>query len=538
MIPIPVIAIYSRKSKFTGKGESIQNQIELCKEYALKNLVVKRFMIFEDEGYSGGNTNRPKYQEMLENAMNHKFDILMCYRLDRMSRNISDFTYLVELLKENNIDFISIRESFDTSTPMGRAMMFIASIFSQLERETISERVKDNMYSLAKLGRWLGGKTPTGFISKPTEYYDDTNIKRKMYKLSPIQKELGLVKLLYDKYLELGSLSSLESWTLKNGIKTRYNKTFDKSILKFILSNPVYAIADKSIYKYFFLHDSEIADTEDKFDSTHGLMVYNKHDEKKNKTIKKDKSKWIVAVGLHHGIIPSHTWISTQNLLHKNRKKAPRTGTGKTGLITNILRCKNCGSKMRISVSRKNNKIYYYYKCLSKEKSKKEECNINNLNGKIADDLVLREITKIKYNKKNLYLHLNKMFKKLSRMSDDTLTETKLNKEIIKYQDYINNLTLQLSNIENTSAAKHIINQIEEFDKEILKLRSKQQNHSQYIKFSKNLKTELNSILNIINNIDNNIDKLDFNQKKRLINLLVTEIIWDGCTLIIRTSNS
>lgn len=215
MIAISVIAIYSRKSKFTGKGESIQNQIQLCKDYAAKNYDVEKLLIFEDEGYSGSNTNRPKYKEMIENAIYHKFDILICYRLDRISRNITDFTSLVELLSENSIEFISIRENFDTSTPMGRAMMFIASVFSQLERETISERIKDNMYSLAKSGRWLGGRTPTGFISKQVEYFDDINSKRKLYRLSPKPSELKLVTTLYNKYLELTSLTALETWTKK-----------------------------------------------------------------------------------------------------------------------------------------------------------------------------------------------------------------------------------------------------------------------------------------------------------------------------------
>src|SRR5690554_4585341 len=99
-------AIYSRKSKFTGKGESIQNQIELCKEYAEKNFQVDDFIIYEDEGYSGGHTQRPKYTEMIGDISKGKFCLLICYRLDRISRNISDFSNLVELLQEHNIDFV------------------------------------------------------------------------------------------------------------------------------------------------------------------------------------------------------------------------------------------------------------------------------------------------------------------------------------------------------------------------------------------------------------------------------------------------
>jgi len=85
--------------------------------------------------------------------------------------------------------------------------MYISSVFSHLERETIGERVKDNMYQLARTGRWLGGKTPTGFKSEPITYFDHDGNKKKMYKLTPIPEELDLIKLLFTKYIEYKSLT-------------------------------------------------------------------------------------------------------------------------------------------------------------------------------------------------------------------------------------------------------------------------------------------------------------------------------------------
>ena len=121
-------AIYSRKSKFTGKGESIENQIQLCKEHGMKYLGLSEddFTVYEDEGFSGGNTNRPQFQKLIKDAKAKKIDILICYRLDRISRNVSDFSQLIKDLNKYNVNFISIREQFDTTTPMGRAMMYIA----------------------------------------------------------------------------------------------------------------------------------------------------------------------------------------------------------------------------------------------------------------------------------------------------------------------------------------------------------------------------------------------------------------------------
>lgn len=208
------IAIYSRKSKFTGKGESIDNQIQLCKEYISNNFNNYEIIIYEDEGFSGGNTDRPEYKTLLNDIKKKNIDALVCYRLDRISRNVADFSSVLELLEKNNITFVSIREQFDTSSPMGKAMIYIASVFAQLERETIAERIRDNMLELAKTGRWLGGKTPTGFKSKKITS-NVSGKEKSLYILEPVQEEQELVKLIYEKYLEFESLNRVESFFIE-----------------------------------------------------------------------------------------------------------------------------------------------------------------------------------------------------------------------------------------------------------------------------------------------------------------------------------
>ena len=154
------IAIYSRKSKYSDKGDSVGNQIEIAMEYIKTNYLPKEYdveiAIFEDDGFSGGTIDRPKFQEFLFKESEEPFDVLICYRLDRISRNIADFSNLINKLTNLGTDFVSIKEQFDTKTPMGRAMMYIASVFAQLEREVIAERIRDNLIELAKTGRWLG----------------------------------------------------------------------------------------------------------------------------------------------------------------------------------------------------------------------------------------------------------------------------------------------------------------------------------------------------------------------------------------------
>ena len=133
--------IYSRKSVYTGKGESIENQIEMCRQYIhakFSEACDSDIVVYEDEGFSAKNTDRPQFQQMLRDIPRKKPDFVVCYRLDRISRNVSDFSALIEDLNDRSISFVCIKEEFDTSKPMGKAMMYIASVFAQLERETIA----------------------------------------------------------------------------------------------------------------------------------------------------------------------------------------------------------------------------------------------------------------------------------------------------------------------------------------------------------------------------------------------------------------
>ena len=225
-----VYAIYSRKSKFTGKGESIENQIELCKNQLINkyNIDEQNIKVYQDEGFTGYNTNRPQFQEMLKEIKNNKIKCVIVYRLDRISRNVTDFCNLKNEFLKHNVDFISVTENFDTSTPMGSAMLMISSVFAQLERDTIAERIRDNMYELAKTGRWLGGNTPFGYKSQKIETLSVDGKKRNLYKLEIIFEEAKIIKLIWNKMNELKSLSKLETYLLQKGIKTRNGNNFTK----------------------------------------------------------------------------------------------------------------------------------------------------------------------------------------------------------------------------------------------------------------------------------------------------------------------
>ena len=195
------LMIYSRKSRFTGRGESVENQVELCRQYIAAHYgpeEAARVQVYEDEGFSGGSLERPQFKQMMADAKAQKPAAIVVYRLDRISRNIGDFAGLIEQLGGMGIDFVSIKEQFDTGSPMGRAMMYISSVFSQLERETIAERIRDNMHELAKTGRWLGGITPTGYASEAVKNVSIDGKTRKSCRLKLIPEEAAVLGIYRD----------------------------------------------------------------------------------------------------------------------------------------------------------------------------------------------------------------------------------------------------------------------------------------------------------------------------------------------------
>lgn len=518
------IAIYSRKSKLTESGESIKNQMDLCKEYAYKHFQVDNLFLYEDEGYSGSNVKRPKYQKMIKAAKNKSFNILICYRLDRVSRNVLDFSHTLEILTMNNIEFISIRDHFDTSTPMGRAMMYIASVFAQLERETIAERVKDNMYKLAETGQWLGGITPLGYTS--SRIMNESSGKS-IAILSNIAEEEKLIQLIFDKYEELGSLIKLQLYTLHHQLKTRKKCDFSLSSLKNILTNPVYMEADHIAYQYFQKNQAIINNRLNMadFNGSYGIMAFNKHDEQKNKIVKKDMKQWIIAIGLHRPIISSTQWIKVQKMLLDNSCSTSLQTDSKTALLPPLITCKNCGVPLKTIGKYKDKHLkYFYYKCRIKESSHNMICNINNLNGYKAENLILNALEQ--------YLSTDELIQTINRSLSPSKTdydvkqkERDIQKSIQTAKEGIHRLTTVLSKNRSSASSKYIVQEIEKMDtqlkslnQQLLALTSEDTRMASYNLVNQINKTQLHHLLS-------------FEQKKRLINKIIKNISWDGLNL-------
>ena len=343
---------------------------------------------------------------MMKDSQKIEFAAIVVYRLDRISRNIGDFAKLIEDLGDRHIDFISIREQFDTSSPMGRAMMYIASVFSQLERETIAERIRDNMHELSKTGRWLGGTTPTGYASESLSSVTVDGKVKKACKLKPIPEEIQLVKTIFEVFMESGSLSKTDQYLLEHRCVTKRGKQFTRFAIRGILTNPVYMIADETAYQYLKENNVDLFAEHSEFDGEHGIMAYNRTLQRPGKANQiRPMEEWIVAVGKHPGIIAGSDWVRVQAMLDVNKSKSYRRPRSNVALLSGLLRCGECGDYMRPKLTNRrtaDGELIYTYMCSTKERSHGTVCAMKNCNGNTLDAKIIEEIRKLSADKETL----------------------------------------------------------------------------------------------------------------------------------------
>lgn len=532
-------AIYSRKSKFTGKGESIENQIEMCRQYIEMHYghdVAVATKIYEDEGFSGGNLNRPQFKQMMKDSNETPFDALVVYRLDRISRNIGDFANLINELSERGIDFISIREQFDTSSPMGRAMMYIASVFSQLERETIAERIRDNLHELAKTGRWLGGNTPTGYESEGEISVTVDGKTKKAYKLKVIPAEKELVVMIFDKFIETGSLTKTDEYLLTNKFVTKNGNPFSRFAIKAILTNPVYMVADEDAYDYLNDNSISLFCGKESFNGKNGLMIYNRTLQRRGKTHQiKPTNEWIAAVGKHEGFISSAKWIRVQKLLESNRSKNYKKPRSSVALLSGVLRCSNCGAYMRPKATKRFNAAgepIYTYLCNKKERSHSEICAVKNVNGNALDKAVIEVIKRLGESKEELIKQLQSIRKCLlleSSGHDDSISSVKI--KIAEEKQKVASLALSLAKAEGTVAEKYTIDLIEKSHEQIEMLNERLAALKSMAKQDELDDAEFDNVKRMLINFNQNIDSYSVEEKRAAIKMLLSKITWDGQTV-------
>lgn len=299
-------AIYCRVSTVHQVDrDSLPVQKESLIAYAEHVLGITDYDVFTDAGYSGKNTDRPAYQDMIQRCRRHKFTHILVYKIDRISRNLMDFAAMYDELKQLHITFISRSEQFDTSSAIGEAMLKIILIFAELERKMTSERVTGIMIARAKKGLWNGAQMPLGYDWDSKTMFPVIN-----------STEAEIIRFMFSSYLNGWGTSTLSHYLNDHSIPTKRGGKWTPTTVRHILKNPMFK----------------------------GTLRYN-YRESGRGTIKPE-SEWILLDDIMPPIISTKDWDMTQQLFAQRRQAAPAKNLrkGKNDYaFARLLYCK-CGS--------------------------------------------------------------------------------------------------------------------------------------------------------------------------------------------------
>ena len=226
-------AIYTRKSSEEGlemEFNSLDAQRDACSAYIASQRSEGWLELaghYDDGGISGGTLERPALKRLLADIEEDRVDVVVVYKIDRLSRALMDFAKLVEVFDSNNVTFVSVTQSFNTTTSMGRLTLNILLSFAQFEREVIGERIRDKVAASRKRGIWMGGYVPLGYEVKER-------------KLIIKESEAAIVRMIFERFVAVGSATALARALVIEGVCTRRGRLVDKGFLYKLLANRVY----------------------------------------------------------------------------------------------------------------------------------------------------------------------------------------------------------------------------------------------------------------------------------------------------------
>lgn len=325
------IAIYARKSVFREDSISIESQIEMC-VYEARG---EEYKVYQDNGFSGKDTDRPAFQQMLTDIQNGRINKVIVYKLDRISRSVLDFSEMIQMFQRYRVDFISATEHFDTASPMGRAMLNICIVFAQLERETIQQRITDAYASRSKKGFYMGGTIPYGYSKIPT-VIDGVNTS--MYE--PLLDEANDIRLIYELYSRpsatLGDV--LRELVARDLSPNKRGKHWNTARLSEMMRNPVYTSNDPMIYRFFKEQKSNVVNPPEQYDGTKSLYLFSGSNTNRKTW---DLSGQNVVIAPHIGIVEPAVWLACRRKLLANHQV--RDCKPKNSFLAGKVKCGYCG---------------------------------------------------------------------------------------------------------------------------------------------------------------------------------------------------
>lgn len=488
-------AIYGRQSIDKKDSISIESQIEFCK-YETRG---REYRVYTDKGYSGKNTDRPQFQELLQDIKNGEIHRVIVYKLDRISRSILDFANMMQTFEQYGVEFVSSTEKFDTSTPMGRAMLNICVVFAQLERETIQKRVLDSYNARSKKGFYMGGKLPYGFTK---EKIIMDGIKTSKYVINPAEMEQMI--LMYNLYSNPTiSLKDIIKYFNEHGIKHLRGAKWRATSIISLLKNPIYAQADLDLYEFFKNQGVNIINPPSDFIGTNGCYLYEDNSVGVDKSVRLEGHKLVLAP--HEGAIPSDIWIAVRmKLLCTN--KILRPNKAKNTWLSGKLKCGHCGYAVLARANNQKTKLPHRYLFCQHSKNDNGCDGLPTMYAEDVERVILGEI------KEKL-----STFKSLSK-NQGAITNPKVNDLKIREREIDNEIeTLMEKLMDANDVLMTYIN------KRIIELDS----------MKKEILSELNTLTtnNIISNyetITNHVEKweeLSFDDKRVVVDALIEKVV-------------
>lgn len=405
------VAIYARVSTVeqAEEGYSIDEQERLLKEYC-DNHNLEVYKAYSDRGISGKDIkHRPELKQMLKDSEENKFDMVLVWKINRLSRKLADVLKMVELFDKNNVTFKSYSEPFETNTPAGKMQFQMMALIGEFERGTIAQNVKMGMLARAREGKWCGNRV-LGYDIAQVE--GSLNKKRKETKLIINEKEAESVRLIFDEYSNGKGYKAITSKLNKLGYKTKKGNNFSVGSIRDILTNPVYI----------------------------GKVRYNVRQDWSEKRRRNINPNPIIVDGIHEPIINIELWDKVQKIMESKKGKPKRIYDGEYPL-TGILKCPVCGAGMVIM--RTTNKLadgtkkrISYYACGNWKNKGTAVCNSNSIRVDKANEYVFGKIGELLSNErmvKTIVDNINKTRRNNIAPSKNKLE--RLNKELEKLKN-------------------------------------------------------------------------------------------------------
>ena len=328
-------AVYTRKSSEEGLEQefnSLHAQREACEAYIASQRSEGWVLVrdqYDDGGISGGTLERPALRQLLADIEDGLIDVVVVYKIDRLSRSLMDFSKLVEVFDRNGVTFVSVTQSFNTTTSMGRLTLNILLSFAQFEREVTAERIRDKVKASRMKGMWMGGYVPLGYDVKDR-------------KLVVNEEEAAAVRAVFERYVEVGSATVLARDLRRDGVRSKQGTLIDKGYLYRLLSNRVY-----------------------RGEAVHKGKAY---------------------PGEHEAIIDERLWDQVHAILGESPRKRANNSRAQTPALLKGLIFTATGAAMTPSCTNKGARRYRYY--VSMDVIKNRDTGEENVPRRLAADMV------------------------------------------------------------------------------------------------------------------------------------------------------